>query len=125
MANSRADAMNLQEDIDAFEAWCCVNRMTVSAPKFKVMSFYRIREPVVFDYSIEGAVLIRVSQVVDLGVLLDTHLTFKPHVGVKLAKGYSMLGFLKRLCAEFVDTRCLTSLYVAHVRSHLEYASVV
>ena len=43
----------------------------------------------------------------------------------KVAKAYSMLGFLKRICVEFKDVRCLVSLYNAHVRSHLEYASVV
>ncbi|XP_037045741.1 uncharacterized protein LOC119081106 [Bradysia coprophila] len=123
--SSLADAVDLQKDIDAFEAWCHENRMAVNVSKCKVMSFYRVLEPVDFAYSIGGAVLTRVSQMVDLGVLLDTQLTFKPHVGVKVAKAYSMLGFLKRLCAEFADVRCLTSLYSAHVRSHLEYASVV
>lgn len=125
VVSDRSGAVDLQEDINAFEAWCRENRMAVNVSKCKVMSFYRIKEPVIFDYSIGSAVLTRVSQVVDLGVLLDTQLTFKPHVDVKVAKAYSMLGFLKRLCTEFVDTRCLTSLFNAHVRSHLEYASVV
>lgn len=56
---------------------------------------------------------------------MDTHLTFKAHVDRKTAKAYSMLGFLKRICVDFDNVKCLTSIYNAHVRSHLEYASVV
>ena len=36
-----------------------------------------------------------------------------------------MLGFLKRICYDFHNVRALTSVYNAHVRSHLEYASVL
>lgn len=36
-----------------------------------------------------------------------------------------MLGFLKRICYEFRDLKALTRIYIAHVRSHLEYASVI
>ena len=99
--------------------------MTINVSKCKVMSFYRIKKPVAFDYSVGDVRLTRVSQMTDLGVLLDPQLTFKPHISVKVAKAYSMLGFLKRMCADFKDLKCLTSLYNAHVRSHLEYASVV
>lgn len=36
-----------------------------------------------------------------------------------------MLGFLMRICYEFKNPLALTSLYYAHVRSHMEYAAVV
>lgn len=41
------------------------------------------------------------------------------------AKVYSMLGFIKRIRYKFRDVRALKSIYYAHVRSHLEYGSIV
>lgn len=36
-----------------------------------------------------------------------------------------MLGFVKRVCRDFRNVEALKSVFFAHVRSHLEYASVV
>ena len=36
-----------------------------------------------------------------------------------------MLGFLKRICKDFRNVEALKSVFFAHVRSHLEYASTV
>lgn len=52
-------------------------------------------------------------------------LIFKGYVNKKIAKAYSMLCFLKKSCAGFDNLKFLTSIYNVHVRSHLEYASVV
>lgn len=119
------DAIDLQCDVDAFSAWCTRNFMSINVSKCKAMSFYRIKTPTIFTYSIDGADLTRVTEISDLGVLMDPTLSFKAHVDKKVAKAYSMLGFLKRICADFRNLKCLTSIYNAHVRSHLEYASVV
>lgn len=35
------------------------------------------------------------------------------------------LGFLKRICCDFRKVKAITSIYNAHVRSHLEYAFVI
>lgn len=123
--NDISDAVALQRDVDAFSAWCDRNYMSINVSKCKTMSFYRLRSPVFFDYSIGDVTLGRVAEMTDLGVVLDPRLDFRAHVDKKVAKAYSMLGFLKRVCADFTDLRCLTSIYNAHVRSHLEYASVV
>ena len=36
-----------------------------------------------------------------------------------------MLGFVMRICSEFDDPLVFNSVYYSHVRSHLEYGSVV
>lgn len=36
----------------------------------------------------------------------------------KISKAYSMLGFLKRVCADFHNVKELTSIYNTHVSSH-------
>lgn len=52
-------------------------------------------------------------------------LTFELHFDSEIAKAHFMLRFLKRICADFVNTKCLVNIYNVHVRSHLEYTSPV
>lgn len=67
----------------------------------------------------------RVTEIRDLGVIFEEQLSFKRHIEYIVAKAYWILGFIKRICSEFHDIRALKSIYCAHVRSHLEYASMV
>lgn len=122
---SISDAILLQADLNALTSWCRENRLYLNVDKCKVMSFFRIRAPVHFDYCIDGVPLTRVKEIRDLGVLLDERLTFNRHVDFVTSKSYSMLGFVKRICRNFKNVRALKSVYFAHVRSHLECASVV
>lgn len=55
----------------------------------------------------------------------DEKLRFNKHVDYAVSKAYSMLGFIMRVCIEFKDPLALKTLYFAHVRSRLEYGSVV
>jgi hypothetical protein len=63
-----------------------------------------------------------VDSITDLGVVLDSKMTFKNHIDATIAKGFAMLGFIKRLSKEFQDPYTLKSLYMSLVRSRLEYA---
>lgn len=60
----------------------------------------------------------------DLGVLLDTKLSFVEHYFVIIAKANRNLGFIFNI-AEFHDRYCLRALYTTLVRSILESASIV
>ena len=123
--NSSTDAVYLQEDMDLFSAWCKKNGMELSIDKCKIMTFHRKSLPIDHDYRIESTSVERVREIRDLGVTLDEKLNFNSHVAKIVSKAHSMLGFLKRICYEFRNVRALTSIYNAHVRSHLEYASVL
>lgn len=123
--SSLSDATRLQQDLDVLSQWCKRNRLDLNVGKCKVMSFFRVRFPVRFEYEIDGLRLTRVREVQDLGVWFDERLTFDRHVELITSKAYSMLGFVKRVCKKFTNIRALKSIYFAHVRSHLEYASVV
>lgn len=74
---------------------------------------------------IENDSLKRVESIRDLGVLMDKELTFSKHIQNIISKSYSMLGFVMRICKDFSSIQALKSVYFAHVRSYLEYASVV
>jgi hypothetical protein len=80
---------------------------------------------VTYDYSLNGQNLERVSVIRDLGVIMDSKLTFSEHVDVTVSKARQMLGFIMRVGRDFRDPYALKSLYVSLVRSKLEYASCV
>lgn len=118
------DCLELQRMVDSFEVWCTRNFMTVSISKCSVISFHRKTKPFVYDYTIAGEPLQRVTQVRDLGVTLDSELTFRVHYSNVISKANRQLGFIFKISAEFRDPLCLRSLYCSLVRSILE-SSVV
>ncbi|KXJ80937.1 hypothetical protein RP20_CCG022795 [Aedes albopictus] len=89
------------------------------------MTFHRLKHPFRFDYHINGTILQRVEEVVDLGVTLDPKLTFNKHYSSIIAKANRQLGFIAKIAKDFTDPHCLKSLYCALVRPILETASVV
>lgn len=119
------DASALQRDLNRFLQWCENNQLYLNPKKCNVISFARKRSTILFNYSIEDVALTRVKVIKDLGVHLDEKLTFSKHVDYIIAKSYSMLGFIMRTCSRFKNIKSLKSVYFAHVRSYLEYASVV
>lgn len=123
--SSVRDCNSLQSDITALQQWCEFNRLELSVVKCKVMTLFRKRNPLSYGYKIGEIALGRVREFRDLGVIITENLCFKKHVTTVVAKAYSMLGFVKRVCKRFKNVRALKSVYCAHVRSHLEYASVV
>ena len=66
----------------------------------------------------------KVNCIKDLGILIDSQLTYKDHIQDKINKAYSMIGILKR---HFINMDCKTFilLYKALVSPHLEYANSV
>ena len=99
--------------------------MSLNVSKCSVISFGRKHSALHFGYSLSGVQLERVSIIKDLGVLIDTKLTFKDHVAYVVSKASSQLGFLFRFAKKFKDAYCMKALYCSIVRPILEYSSVV
>lgn len=123
--HSPLDCCALQADVDTLLRWCTLNGMEANISKCKVVTFCRIRSPLIVNYAMDGQILERVNSIRDLGVLLDSKLRFNEHIASASAKAFAMLGFLKRNTADFDDPYSLKTLFCALVRSILEYAVVV
>ena len=119
------DCHELQRCVDTFDAWCARNFLTISIGKCCVISFTRKRKPITFTYNISGHTLERVCIVRDLGVNLDSKLTFRDHYNDIITRGNRMLGFVCIIAKNFRDPLCLKSLYCSLVRSVLEFSSIV
>lgn len=125
IVSSLVDCAALQQDIDHIANWCVANGMEMNVMKCKVISFTRRQTQLNFRYDVNGTQLDRVSSIKDLGVIMDRKLTFNEHISVTAAKGFAMLGFIRRNASEFRDVYALKVLYCSLVRSVLEYAAQI
>ena len=57
--------------------------------------------------------------------MLDSHLSFTPHLDSVVSKSLQMLGFIKRNTKDFLNIPSIKLLYCSLVRPHLEYCSSV
>lgn len=123
--HSTDDCVFLQQQVTRFANWCSLNRMIVNPTKCSIITFSRKKQPIIFVYSMLGTALERVHHVKDLGVILDSTLTFRQHISYIVEKSSKTLGFIFRIAKNFSDVYCLKSLYCSLVRSTLEYCSTV
>lgn len=114
----------LQSDINNFCKWCNVNLMELNIKKCKHMAFYR-RNNLHSTYFVHDAELDSVEFFLDLGILLDHRLNFRPHISMAINKAYGVLGFMKRWSKEFSDPYVTKQLYTSLVRPVLEYGSII
>jgi hypothetical protein len=104
------DCLRIQDHLDRLAEWCEANALELNVGKYKSITFLRLR---------------RVDSINDLGVIMDSRISFTGHIDVTVGKALSMLGFVKRLSCEIRDPYPLKTLYVSLVRPTLEYASCV
>ena len=89
------------------------------------LAFSRKRNILNNNITLGDQIVERCSRVRDLGIILDSKLTFIEHYNAIINKANSMLGFIKRFCFNFQDPYTIKTLYIAYVRSILEYCSIV
>ncbi|GBM95053.1 putative RNA-directed DNA polymerase from transposon BS [Araneus ventricosus] len=123
--NSNLDAVLLQSDLDCLFKWCTVNKLHLNIEKCSILSYTRKSQLLNHVYKINDLVLSRSDSVTDLGIIFGTKLDFSQHINSMVSKAYRRLGILKRKTKEFSSEIALKVLYYAHVRSSLEYFSII
>jgi hypothetical protein len=119
------DCLRTQEDLSRLAECCEANASELNIGKCKSITFSRLRHPIEFSYMLGGNILDRVDSINDLGVIMDSKMSFTGHIDVTVGKALAMLGFVKRLSCEFRDHYTLKTLYVSLVPPKLEYAICV
>ena len=71
-----------------------------------------------------GVEVKRVTEHKHLGLTLDPKLKFAAHINEKSAKARKGIGMIKHL-RSYLPTQALVSIYIAHVRSHLDYCDFI
>ena len=123
--NSIGDCFDLQADLDLLLEWSCKWNMKFNAKKCKVFTVTRQNNPVNFHYNLNGQVLERVTNIRDLGIILDSDLTWSTHVTSIVKKANQMSYLVKRSVGHSAPIPVKKQLYLSLVRSNVEYCSQV
>ena len=123
----------LQSQLDAMCRWSSLWGLSLNPAKCRVLTLTLRRHPVIRPYTLAGATLERVSEMRDLGVILDEKLTFSCQIDQMIRKANRALGLLIRSFQTGkhgksfyrCDRKAIIGTYCAHVRSILEYGSVI
>ena len=75
-------------------------------------------------YGIYGKELDHVFEEKDLGIMMDSELSFDEHRSLKVQKANAIMGVIRRSFS-FLNGNLFKKLYVTFVRPNLEYAQVV
>ena len=122
---SPSDSDLLQKDLNNFYDWCAINGMSLNITKCQSISFFKIKNPIIYNYSFFNLNLSRCSLIKDLGIFFDSKLFFNHHVLSIKNKALSMFGLIKRNYSKFNDPITLKCLYTSLIRSQLEYATII
>ena len=123
--NSSSDCYDLQDSIDSFVKYCSINCLVINKSKCKIMSITRKTNLINYNYNINGNVLERCNQFRDLGVIIDTKLSFVPHIEYITNSALKLLGFIIRNSSDFRNIFSIRLLFNSLVRTKLEYCSSI
>ena len=122
--NSAEDANMLQEDLNRLSEWANTWKLRFNVSKCTVIRCTRSLTPFNHVYTFNNHILNLSDQHTYLGVILNTSLSWSPHISSIVTKAFKTLNFLKRnlnKCSKQVKE----SAYLTMVRPQLEYASDV
>jgi hypothetical protein len=123
--DSIEDSYLMQSDLDRIGHWCYENKMALNASKCQHICFTKKRKVIDTKYVIDDVRIATMPQVRDLGIILDSKLSFVPHFDYIINKAAKILGFVKRNTKDFRCKETKILLFKTMVRSILEFGSVI
>ena len=120
--------LHIEEGLYRVFEWCCDNSLLVSPEKTKMLAFgtrqlmNQLKSPVYINFM--GEKLIPVREVKDLGMLLDSHLTYDKHIQALSSSFISKLGQTGRVKHNF-DQSTLATIIDTLVMSKINYCSSI
>ena len=122
---NQEDCTLLQQDLDRIQKWTNNSLLQFHPDKCKHMRIgHRDIPSCHFSLGNPSTTLAVTNQEKDIGVLIDSKLSFEHHIAAKIIKANSILGLINRTF-EYKDGRTLILLYKSLVRPHLEYANQI
>lgn len=122
---SQSDGLSLQAEINSLLQWSIDNKMKFHPSKCKVIRSTMKREPINCQYTMNGIDLELSDSEKDLGILVNSKLSFRAHRNLILARASHKLGLVKRNCSLTGCPLRRKVLYLTLVRSLFEHCSNV
>uniref|UniRef100_A0A6B0V7B5 Putative tick transposon n=1 Tax=Ixodes ricinus TaxID=34613 RepID=A0A6B0V7B5_IXORI len=123
--NTVEDCVLLQRDVCSISLWCLTNGLVLNESKTKIISLSRKRDVLQFCYALDTTVISRVCLIRDLGVYLDTEISFNHQVMNIVNSSLNVFGIITRISRNFRNPQCFLMLFRSLVLSRLEFSSVV
>ena len=118
---SKEDAEELQCDLFTLDKWSQDWLLGFNAKKCHVLTTGKFENTrYTKRYKLSNVELEHVSSEKDLGIQIDSDLTFDDHISAKTRVANAMVGLIRRSFAH-LDSNSFKKLYAAFVRPHLEY----
>ena len=91
-----SDSIKLQQEIDKFMSWAFAIGLNVNNSKCNHISFARGPLTLQSSYRLDNTYLGRVDSIRDLGVIMDSKMSFDAQVSAVVKKSLKILGLLKK-----------------------------
>ena len=118
--SSNYNPPTLQHDLQQLEKWSEKWQLRFNLNKCNVMHLGR--QTPLPNYTMVRTTLTTTTSEKDLGVYVDTELTFEKHIETVVNQAKRMLGLIRRSYT-YLDSQSLLKLYTSLVRPTLEYAN--
>ena len=121
--DSLDDYQLLQNDLNALVDWSSIWELNFHPSKCQVISVTRKRNPFNFDYFMNNTRLSSVKPIKDLGIEISSKLDWNTHINNVVKKCNRKLGLIKHPLGFNVHVNVTKALYLALIRSDLEFGS--
>ena len=115
----------LQDDLNKLCEWSLKWGMKFNVNKSKIMSIHSAKNVIQFGYKMNGCLFERVSEYMDLGIIVTENLSWQKQIDSSCKKANRRIGFVKRKinygCSKEIKLLCYTSL----IRPLIEYGSII
>lgn len=91
--------------------WCNVNKMSLNLDKCFCITFHRIKEPIIFNYTIGTLSLTRVYSIKNLCIHFTASLIWDIHVQSICSKPLTVLSLIFRMSRSLTSLHALRTLY--------------
>ena len=99
--------------------------MDFNVIKCYIITFTRSKNPILFDYTMNGVPFQSVDEIHDLGVILTSSLSWNNHIDNIISKAARISGLMKRTLGWHASSQTKYIMYCSLVRPLLEYCTVV
>ena len=128
VSTSLEDCVQLQQNLDSLIKWSSEWSLRVNPEKCKVLHLSKGNPDRNYQYHMQvedtETYLEEVPYQKDLGIFMDSRLSFETHITKSVSKANRMLGLVRRNF-KYVNEEVFCNLYKTLVRPHVEYGSVV
>ena len=118
-------ASSLQKDLGKLATWSHSSGLLFNEAKYKAQHIRRKTKPILSSYKHNNTALVLYSAKKYLGVWIIKDLTWYKQVNEQSLRAHKLLGYLKRNTRFILRTDERRTLYLALVRPHLGYATLI